>query len=144
MEFYQDLLLLLLLQEKMNIFFLPAGNYVISGWNHKDAVTRLVLHDSKVDSDVAVVCKDTDVLILMIWAYSKLNKTNNWYFKNDNEKFAVISKICCYLGKTFSLNLPKIKALTDAALHLIFTESGKLKHSKNFLVNKIYVFYSQS
>ena len=142
MEFYQDLLLLLLLQEKMNIFFLPAGNYVISGWNHKDAVTRLVLHDSKVDSDVAVVCKDTDVLILMIWAYSKLNKTNNWYFKNDNEKFADISKICSYLGKTFSLSLPKIKALTDAALHLIFTESGKLKYSKNFLVNKIYVFYS--
>ena len=89
-EFYQNLLLLLLLQEKMNIFFLPAGNHVISGWNHKDAATRLVLHDSKVDSDVAVVCKDTDVLILMIWAYSKLNKTNNWYFKNDNEKFADI------------------------------------------------------
>ena len=74
----------------MNIFFLPAGNHVISGWNHKDAATRLVLHDSKVDSDVAVVCKDTDVLVLMIWAYSKLNKTNNWYFKNDNEKFADI------------------------------------------------------
>ena len=114
---------------------MPAGNHVISGWNYKDADTRL---------DVAVVSKDTDVLILMIWAYSKLNKTNNWYFKNDNEKFAVISKICSYLGKTFSLNLPKIKALTDAALHLIFTESGKLKYSKNFLVNKIYVFYSQS
>ena len=89
MESYQDLLLLLLLQEKNN-FFLPAGNHVISGWNYKDADTRLVLHDSKVDSDVAVVCKDTDVLILMIWAYSKLNKTNNWYFKYDNEKFADI------------------------------------------------------
>ena len=48
-------------------FFLPAGNHVISGWNYKDADTRL---------DVAVVCKDTDALILMIWAYSKLSKTN--------------------------------------------------------------------
>ena len=69
---------------------MPAGNHVISGWNYNDADTRLVLHDSKVDSDVAVVCKDTDVLVLMIWAYSKLNKTNNWYFKYDNEKFADI------------------------------------------------------
>ena len=53
------LLLLSLLQEEKNILF------------------RLqeikLLHGSKVDSDVAVFCKDTDVLILMIWAYSKLN-----------------------------------------------------------------------
>ena len=79
-ESYQDLLLFSLLQEKKNI----------SGWNYKDAGTRLVLHDSKVNSDVAVVCKDTVVLILMILAYSKLSKTNNWYFKFDNEKFADI------------------------------------------------------
>ena len=80
----------------------------------------------------------------MIWAYSKLNKTNNWYFKYGNEKFADIWKICSYLGKTLPLNLPKIKVLTDAVLHLNFTESGKLKYLKNYLVNKIYVFYSQS
>ena len=50
-------------------FISPAGNHVISGCNHKDADTSLVLHGSKVDSDVAVVCKDTYVLILMTWAY---------------------------------------------------------------------------
>ena len=45
---------------------LPAGNQVISGCNHEDAGTRLVLHETKVDSDVAVVCSDTVVYILMI------------------------------------------------------------------------------
>ena len=64
-----------------------------------------LLHGSEVDSDVVVFCKDTDVLILMIWAYSKLNITNNWYLKYDHEKFADIRKICSYLGKTLSLNL---------------------------------------
>ena len=59
-----------------------------------------------------------------------------------SEKF--LPYLGSYLGKTLSLNLPKIKALTDAVLHLIFTESGKLKYSKSYLVNKIYVFYSQS
>ena len=54
-EFYQDLLLLLLLQEIK------------------------LLHGYKVDSDVVVFCKGTDVLILMIWTYLKLNTTNNWY-----------------------------------------------------------------
>ena len=86
-KFYQDLLLLLLLQEIK------------------------LLHGYKVDSDVVVFCKDTDVLILMIWAYSKLNITNNWYLKYDHEKFADIRKICSYLGKTLSLNLQKIQAL---------------------------------
>ena len=51
-------------------FVSPAGNKAISVCNHEEADTPLVLHASKVDSDV-VVCKDTDVLILIIWAYSK-------------------------------------------------------------------------
>ena len=67
------------------------------------------MHGSKVDSDVAVVCKETDVLILMIWAYSKLSVTNNWYLKYDHEKFADVRKIYSYLGKT-CLNLQKIQA----------------------------------
>ena len=67
------------------------------------------MHGSKVDSDVAVVCKETDVLILMIWTYSKSNVTNNGYLKYDHEKFADVRKIYSYLGKT-SLNLQKIQA----------------------------------
>ena len=43
-------------------FILPAGNQVISVCNHKETDTGLVLHASKVDSDVVVVCKDADCL----------------------------------------------------------------------------------
>ena len=89
----------------------PAENHYISNCNRKDTGTRFVLHGSKVDSDVAIVCKDTDVLILIVWAYSILNITNNWYLKYDHEKFADIRKICSYLDKTLGLNLPKIQAL---------------------------------
>ena len=45
---------------------MPAGNHVKSGFYHEDEETCLVLHSSKVDSDVAVVWKYTDVLILLI------------------------------------------------------------------------------
>ena len=82
----------------------------MSGCNHEDALTRLVLHGSKVDFDVVVVCKDTVVDVLMIWAYSKLNITDNWYLKYDHEKLANIRKIYSYLGETLSLNLLKIQA----------------------------------
>ena len=123
----------------------PAENQVISGCNHEDSGTRLVLHGSKVATDVVVVCKDTVVYTLMIWAYSKLNITNNWYLKYDHEKFADIRKICSYLGKTLSMKIyRRNKTKQDAIPYLIFTELGKLKYSKNYLLNKIYVFFSHS
>ena len=51
------------------------------------------------------------------------------------KKFADIRKICSYLGKTLSLNLQKTQALTGYNTHLIFIESGKLKHSTNYTVS---------
>ena len=80
----------------------PAENQVISGCNHEDSGTRLALHGSKVDTDVVVVvaCKDTVVYTLMIWAYSKLNMTNNWYLKYEHEQFAA-KKIYSYLSKKY-------------------------------------------
>ena len=112
---------------------MPAGNKVISVCNHEEADTRLVLHASKVDSDAFIVCKDTDVLILMIWTYSKMNITNNWYLKYDHKKFADIRKTCSYLGKTLSLNLPKIHALTGCDTTSYFYRVGKIKVFKKLL-----------
>ena len=63
----------------------------------------------------------------MIWAYSKLNITNNWYLKYDHEKFADIRKICSYLGKTLSLNLQKIQALPGYNTTSYFYWVGKIK-----------------
>ena len=78
---------------------------MISVYNHEDAGTRIVLHGSKVTSDVAVVCTDTVAYILMIWAYSKLEITDNWYIKHDHEKFADIGKICSCLNKILSVKI---------------------------------------
>ena len=135
-EILPRLLLLLLLQEKKNFpitsrekeyLISPAGNHYISNCNCQDAGSRFVLHGSKVDSDVAVVCKDTDVLILIVSAYSVLNITNNWYLKYDHEKFADIRKICSYLDKTLGLNLPKIQALIRCNTTSYFYRVGKIK-----------------
>ena len=87
--FYQDILLSIITSRENE--YLLSRNQVISGCYHDDTRTRLVLHGSKVVSDVAVVFKDA--YILMIWAYSELNITNKWYLKDDHEKFAKIRKI---------------------------------------------------
>ena len=39
--------------------------------NHEEADTLLVLRALLADSDVVVVTKDTDVIILLIWAYQQ-------------------------------------------------------------------------
>ena len=114
-------------------FIQPAGNKGISVCNREGADTRLVLHASKVDSDVVAVCKDTDVIILMIWSYSKLNIINNWYLKQDHNKFADIRKICSHLGKTLPWNLPKIYVLRECYTTSYFYRVGMIKVFKKLL-----------
>ena len=80
---FQDLLLLLLLQGKKNILF--------------PLLEIKLLHGSKADSDV-IVCKDTDVLILMIWAYSNIqsyHKKLSMFLPQQNIVFEyILSKYC--------------------------------------------------
>ena len=117
------------------IFYLPAGNQVISGCSRKDAGTRLVLHDSKIDCNVAVACKDTIVCTLMIWTYSKLSIINNWCLKYDHKKIADIRKICSYLSKTLSVKLywKKIQALAGCNTTSYLSWVGKIKVFKKLL-----------
>ena len=51
------------------------------------------LHDIIEDSDVVVVAKDTDVLVLMVWVYAKCNIKKKWYMKYDDDKYADIGAI---------------------------------------------------
>ena len=47
--------------------------------NHEEADTRLILHAILTLTDTVIVCEDTDVLILMVWAYAKFNITRVVY-----------------------------------------------------------------
>ena len=61
---------------------------------HEEADTRLVLHAAKQDTDVVIVSKDTDVLVLLIWAFSKHQIAYKWFFQFEREKFVEIGSIC--------------------------------------------------
>ena len=52
---------------------------VLHECNHEEADTRLVLHAFLEKGDVVVACKDRDVLILMVWAYTYYGVSNEWY-----------------------------------------------------------------
>ena len=58
--------------------------------NHEEADTRIILHVLQEDTKVVAVSKDTDVLILLVYAYAKYKPTKEWYMKIDANKFASI------------------------------------------------------
>jgi len=82
-----------------------AGEERLDDYNHEEADTRLVLHASKENMDVVIVSKDTDVLILMIWAFAKLKIKKKWYLKYDHKKFVDVGKIVEFLDNTLSLSM---------------------------------------
>ena len=79
--------------------------------NYGKADSRLVLHATLEDTDVVIVSKDTDVLVLMVWAYVKNKIERKWFMKYDDDKFADIAAIAKFLGRQISLHLPAIHAL---------------------------------
>ena len=42
--------------------------------NHHEADTRIIAHDIPADTPVVVVASDTDILILLVYAYHKFMK----------------------------------------------------------------------
>ena len=82
---------------------------------------------SKEDTDVGVVAKDTDVLVLLIWAYVKYNVSRKWYLKYETDKYADIGAICDYFGKNIALLLPVFHSITGCDTTSYFFRAGKCK-----------------
>ena len=95
--------------------------------NHEEADTRLVLHAILAEKDVVVVAKDTDVLVLMIWAFVALQIKHKWFLKYDASKYVDIESVCIFLGKDLSLALPAVHALTGCDTTSYFFGAGKVK-----------------
>ncbi len=62
--------------------------------NHEEADTRMVLHCCIEDTNVVVVSKDTDVLILLVHAFTVTKPQQKWYMKIDHQKYVDIGAIC--------------------------------------------------
>ena len=95
--------------------------------NHEEADTRLILHAILTQTDTVIVCEDTDVLILMVWAYAKFNITKEWYMKYESTSYARIKDIVDYLGEEISQYLPHIHAITGCDTTSAFYRKGKVK-----------------
>ena len=79
--------------------------------NQEEADTRIALHCSESSNPVLVKAKDTDILILMVYAFALTSPPYDWYLQIDNGKIVSVKKIYQNFGKTTSLCLPQFHSL---------------------------------
>ena len=96
------------------IYRFQVGQEKVHECNHEEANTRIILLASQEANDAAVVTKDTDVLVLLVWAYAHYNIKHNWFFKYDAKKYANIRKIRDYLGKDVCESILAFHAITGS------------------------------
>ena len=84
-------------------------------------------------TDVVIVAADTDILIIMIWAYHVYDIPFNWYFKFKNNKFANISRICSFLGPLLCENILAIHGISGCYTTSYFFRIGKVRVLKKLL-----------
>ena len=75
----------------------------------------------KEQTDVVIVAKDTDVPVLLVWAYS---------FYNVKYKYKVM---CDYVGKYLCLSLQAFHSLTGCDTTSYFFRTGKVRAFKKVL-----------
>ena len=112
-----------------------------TGWsyldicNHEEADSRIPLHAAASNTDCMVVSKDTDVFLLLIYAFYKCKSQKTWYMKYDNDKYVDIGKVFVYLGINMTENLLKFHSLTGCDSTSYFYRVGKIKLWKKLLKN---------
>ena len=99
----------------------------LEGSNHEEADTKMILHALRENTNVVVVARDTDVLVLMVYAYALKDIKEDWYMKIGAKKFVNVRKIVQYLGKEVSLKLPHIHAITGCDTTSYLHNVGKMK-----------------
>ena len=95
--------------------------------NHGEADMRMVLHACLDDTNAVVVSRDTDVLVLLVHAFSIVKPTSQWFMKIDHQQYVDIGKACSYLGEEVSLRLPQVHAITGCDTTLFFFGVSKVK-----------------
>ena len=114
--------------------------------NHEETETQIIQYALQEDTKVVVVSKDTDVLILLVYAYAKYKPTKEWYTKIDANKFASIKSIVKYLGSNISVCLPQIDVLTgsDTTTYLLHVSKTKVLKRVQENMNMNFLLYIKS
>ena len=84
-----------------------------------------VIHATESDTEVVVVLKDTDVFVLLVYAYAKLEPSHHWFMKIDTERFVNIKVVVNHFVENICLKLPHIHAITGCDTPTTWSRGSK-------------------
>ena len=95
--------------EKDTLLILQPQQQSLFTSNQEEIDTRIALHGSDGSKPVLVKAKDTDISILMVYAFALTSPPYDWYLQIDNDMIASVKKVlekqlvCAYLSFILSL-----------------------------------------
>eukprot|EP00794_Sanderia_malayensis_P008248 gene8248-9129_t len=84
---------LMITEEEKTWIIRQTGTEELDSSNHIEADTRIILEVSKSNRPVVVKAADTDILVLMCYAFSACQPVEEWMMKIDWDRYASISCI---------------------------------------------------
>ena len=120
---------------KIPIIF-PNDKYVSISWrkrkvlftyNNEEADTGAVLHACLKDTNRVVVSDDTNVFVLMVFAFAFKNMKPSWSMKIDHNKCINTVKVVNYFGNNLALKLLHIHGITGCNTTSFMFSTRKVK-----------------
>ena len=103
---------------------------MLDSCNHHEADTRLILHASKSTDPVIVRATDTDVFVLLTYAYSVIKPLQDWMMKIDHERYVSIKALTDRFGDEMCQALPAYHSITGCDTTSFPFGVGKVKPLK--------------
>ena len=103
--------------------------------NHHEADTRVVRHASLSERPVVVVATDTDIFVLLVYAFSKVAHVEKWYMKIDKESYVDIGDVCRTYGKEGCDVMPAYHSMTGCDTTSYPYKVGKVKPFKKMVAH---------
>ncbi len=92
-----------------------------------------MLYASQSDNPIVVVATDTDVLVLLTYAYNEVKPTEHWVMRIDKEKYVYVNNVCNHYGSEVCKALPAYHSITGCDTTSFPFNVGKVKPFKNMV-----------
>ena len=123
-----------IITEAASTWLITANNIEkLDSCNHREADTRVVLHAALSNYPVVICATDTDILIVLVFAYSRFNLAEQWYMKTARDSFVEISKISSHYGEAVCNILPAFHSITGCDMASHPYNLGKVKLFKKMI-----------
>ena len=104
--------------------------------NHEEADTRLIPRAIQCRNDVVIVSKETDVLLLLVWAYSSYNIAKEWYMMYDKINMRILEQYAVFLVLIYASISRHFMHSLDVTKRLIFLLLERLRYFIRSCVNQ--------